>query len=159
MIANLSVQSVDIVYVRYTSKPDQRQFTALITARARDYYVDDRDDSFLRGDSIPATFQEFWTFQLQDNFFQLREIEQTGESNALKEENFFEQMTDKQMESIVGQSVEKTGPAAPWLGKGETTKATRIERMLNFLGETSLFGIESRCCSNRAGFSPTSIWQ
>ena len=39
--------------------------TPLISARARDYYVDDRTRGFLRGDQEPARFQEFWTFQWQ----------------------------------------------------------------------------------------------
>ena len=42
MIDDLKVERVDIVNVRYTHKENQREFTALITASARDYYVDDR---------------------------------------------------------------------------------------------------------------------
>ncbi len=61
-IENLKVEYIDLVNVRYTEKPDQREFTALITASARDYYVDDRSGKFLRGDKAPARFQEFWTF-------------------------------------------------------------------------------------------------
>src|SRR5262249_34552274 len=90
MIADLTVERVDIVNVRYTHKADQREFTALISARARDYYIDDRDQSFLRGDRAAARFQEFWTFQLQNGVWLLREIEQSRESDKLKEENFVE---------------------------------------------------------------------
>ncbi len=54
LIDSLVVKRIDLVNVRYTHKPSDREFTALITAAARDYYVDDRTRSFLRGDSDPA---------------------------------------------------------------------------------------------------------
>ena len=65
MIADLKVEHVDIVNLRYTNKPEQREFTALITASAKDYYLDDRTQKFLRGDEAAAEFQEFWTFHRQ----------------------------------------------------------------------------------------------
>ena len=65
MIADLNVEHVEIVNVRYPQKPAHREFTALFTASASDYYVDDRTGDFLRGDPAPAEFQEFWTFHRQ----------------------------------------------------------------------------------------------
>jgi predicted lipid-binding transport protein (Tim44 family) len=135
-IANLTVERVDLVNVRYTEKPDQREFTALITASARDYYVDDRTDKFLRGDNSPAQFQEFWTFHRSGNNWLLREIEQTGESDILKDENFAEMLTDETLKSIYAETASKEGKAGPWLEKGTEEKATRIDRLLNFLVQT-----------------------
>jgi predicted lipid-binding transport protein (Tim44 family) len=136
LIADLAVEGVDIVNVRYTHKADQREFTALISARARDYYVDDRDQKFLRGDSAAARFQEFWTFQLQSGVWLLREVEQSRESDKLKEENFVEMFTDKQVEGVYAETASPGGPAGPWLEKSVETKASRIERLLNFLVQT-----------------------
>ena len=136
MIENLRVEHVDIVNVRYTHEENECEFTALITAHARDYYVDDRDSHILRGDEASAQFQEFWTFQRQDGAWLLREIEQTRESDKLKEENFFEQFTDKGVEQVYGKAAGQEGPAGPWLEKSVETKATRIERLLNFLAQT-----------------------
>jgi len=136
MIADLQVARVEVVNVRYTNKPDQRAFTALITARARDYYLDDRTQQFLRGDEAPAEFQEFWTFQRQGEAWLLREIEQSRESAALKAANFVEQCTGEQLRQIYGGTADATGPAGPWLDQPVETKATRIERMLNFLMQT-----------------------
>jgi predicted lipid-binding transport protein (Tim44 family) len=133
MIADLTVERVDIVNVRYTHKADQREFTALISARAQDYYVDDRDQSFLRGDRAAARFQEFWTFQLQNGSWLLREIEQSRESDKLKEENFVEMFTDRQVEKVYAETANPGGPAGPWLEKSVETKADRTERLLNFL--------------------------
>ena len=135
-IENLKVERVDLVNVRYPEKPNQREFTALVTASAQDYYVDDRNEKFLRGDSSPARFQEFWTFQRWGDQWRLREIEQAGESDLLKEENFVESLTDETLRGIYGGAAEKSGKAGPWLEKGAEEKATRIDRMLNFLVQT-----------------------
>ncbi len=132
----LKVERVDIVNVRYTEKPDQREFTALITASARDYYIDDRTDKFLRGDKSPAQFQEFWTFHRSGNNWLLREIEQAGESDILKDENYAEMLTDETINGIYGKTAAKEGKAGPWLEKGTEEKATRIDRLLNFLVQT-----------------------
>lgn len=135
-IDNLTIEQVDLVNVRYTEKPDQREFTALITASARDYYVDDRTKKFLRGDTSPAQFQEFWTFHRSGNNWLLREIEQTGESDILKDENFAEMLTDETIKGIYGKTAAKEGEAGPWIEKGAKEKATRIDRLLNFLVQT-----------------------
>ena len=135
-IESLKVEQVDIVNIRYTERPDQREFTALITASARDYYVDDRTNKFLRGDGESATFQEFWTFQRSSDGWLLREIEQAGESDVLKDENFVEMLTDQTLQGIYSEMAGKEGKAGPWLEKGTEEKATRIDRMLNFLVRT-----------------------
>jgi len=135
-IADLSVEAVDIVNVRYTLEPAHREFTALISARARDYYQDDRTGAFLRGDARAARFQEFWIFQRQGDAWILREIEQSRESDALREENFFEQFTDVGRDQVYGGAAGQAGPSGPWLERDVEAKASRVERMLNFLVQT-----------------------
>jgi predicted lipid-binding transport protein (Tim44 family) len=135
-IEQLQVEAVDIVQVNYTEKPDHRSFTALITASARDYYVDDRDQSFLRGDAAPARFQEFWTFHWYNGGWRLREIEQSKESNVLAEENLFEQFTDVGLAQIYDDTAGQAGPAGPNRPAEVDAKAERIERLLNFLVQT-----------------------
>lgn len=132
----LQVKQIDLVNVRYTEKPDLREFTALITASVRDYYIDDRTNMFLRGDAQPARFQEFWTFQRAGDHWVLREIEQSGESDILKDENFVEILTDRTVKGIYQDTAKKEGTAGPWLEKGTEKKASRIERLLNFLVQT-----------------------
>ena len=136
VIGDLRVEHVDIVNVRYTQKENDREFTALISARARDYYIDDRTQKFLRGDQQPARFQEFWTFHRLNGAWLLREIEQTRESDALKQENFFEQFTDVGLNQVYADAAGKQGPVGPWLEKETLAKATRVERLLNFLVQT-----------------------
>ena len=134
-LENLSVEHVDLVNVRYTEKPDRREFTALISASVRDYYVDDRTGKTLRGDDSPSKFQEFWTFHRVKDQWLLREIEQAGESDYLKDENFAEMLTDVTIQGIYREAA-KEGIAGPWLAKGEGKKADRTERLLNFLVQT-----------------------
>jgi predicted lipid-binding transport protein (Tim44 family) len=135
-IDDLRVEKVDIINVRYPEKSDQREFSALITASACDYYVDDRNQKYLRGDKSSARFQEFWTFQRSGDRWLLREIEQSGESDLLKEENFVEMLTDQTLQGIYGGEAVIEGAAGPWLEKGAAVKATRIDRLLNFLVQT-----------------------
>lgn len=135
-IDDLKIEQIDLVNVRYTEKINQREFTALITASARDYYLDDRTENFLRGDQTSARFQEFWTFQMMDGSWLLREIEQAGESDVLKEDNFAEMLTDFTIKGIYGVKAAAKGKAGPWLEKDVEQKANRIERMLNFLSQT-----------------------
>ena len=136
IIGNLNADRIDLVNVRYTFKENQREFTALVTATAKDYYIDDRSRKKIRGDDVSAQFQEFWTFQYFNKAWLLREIEQTRESDALKEENFFEQFTDVGLEQVYGDTAGKEGPAGPWLEHDVEDKDTKIERMLNFLVQT-----------------------
>jgi predicted lipid-binding transport protein (Tim44 family) len=135
-IDDLKVERIDLVNVRYTNKPDQREFTAFVTASARDYYLDDRTSRFLRGDKSPARFQEFWTFHLSGDHWLLREIEQAGESDILKDENFVEMLTDQTIKGIYEEAAAKEGKAGPWVEKATEEKATRIDRLLNFLVQT-----------------------
>ncbi len=135
-IDDLTVERIDLVNVRYTEKGNQREFTALITASARDYYLDDRSGKFLRGDRTPARFQEFWTFQLMNGRWLLREIEQAGEADILKDDNFAEMLTEETLKGIYGEASVPTGEAGPWLEKEVEQKAGRTDRLLNFLSQT-----------------------
>jgi predicted lipid-binding transport protein (Tim44 family) len=87
MVDVKSIDSIDIVQVRYGKSRDNREFTALITATAADFFVDARTNNLIRGSRTPAQFQEFWTFQqsARDGAWLLREIQQTRESDVLRE--------------------------------------------------------------------------
>jgi predicted lipid-binding transport protein (Tim44 family) len=132
-IEGLSVQKVDLVNVRYPNDENAREFTALISASARDYYIDDRTRDFVRGDEEPAPFQEFWTFHLVDGKWLLREIEQTKESDALKTDNFFEPFTDHGVQVVYAETAGREGPVGPAVAAGTELKVTRVERLLNYL--------------------------
>lgn len=132
----LRVEQIDLIHLNYTDKPAQRAFTALITAWLRDYYVDDRTGSFLRGDDEPARFQEFWTFQFCEGTWRLREIEQSREADYLRTENFFEAFTEAGRDEIYGKAAGQTGPLGPNLPVAVQAKDANIDRLLNFLEAT-----------------------
>jgi predicted lipid-binding transport protein (Tim44 family) len=129
VLADLTVLRVDLVHLRYPEAADQREFTALITARARDHYVDDRDRSFLRGDTAPATFQEFWTFQRQGDAWLLREIEQTRESDFLREPNYVE----KPPAQLPPPPDPAAAPPGPGLDPRGAAKVAGVDRLLRGL--------------------------
>jgi predicted lipid-binding transport protein (Tim44 family) len=136
-------------------------FAALITATARDYYVDDRSQNFLRGDNAPAQFQEFWTFQLCDGEWKLREIEQSKESNLLTTENFFEPFTDTGRDQVYGAAAGTSGPAGPALPAQVQDKAQKIDRLLNFLVVTDkLWNRDEMIATARRVFTSLELtWQ
>ena len=136
LIEGLNVGAVDLVNVRYPNDSNAREFTALISASARDYYIDDRDNDFVRGDKEPEPFQEFWTFHLVDGKWLLREIEQTKESDALKTDNFFEPFTDHGVKRVYAEAANREGPVGPSVAADAELKETRVERLLNYLVQT-----------------------
>jgi predicted lipid-binding transport protein (Tim44 family)/ribosomal 50S subunit-recycling heat shock protein len=133
-LGDLQVNKIEIVHLRHAAKKEQQEFTALIEATVKDYYVNDTTGAFLRGDSAPETFQEFWVFQRSGDRWLLREIEQTRESNALREENFVEELTPMQLGNMYGALGAKAeGEKAPWLEKSVAEKGNKVQRLLNFL--------------------------
>jgi uncharacterized membrane protein YgcG len=130
-IDNLCVDRIDLVNVRFTQRADQREFTALIAATARDYYTDDRTGAVLRGDDIPTRFQEFWIFHFMNGNWLLREIEQSRESDALRDQNVVETMSDAQVEQIAGPAPKAIH--APWADPDSSARASRLEARLQEL--------------------------
>jgi len=134
-IDDLKILHIDLVHVRYTRKPEQREFTALITASARDYYTDERTGEFLRGDRYSALFQEFWIFHFFNGRWLLREIEQSRESDVLREDSLVESMNRSQIEQLAGPR--PITVHAPWADPGVTTRAPRLEAQLNALANSN----------------------
>ena len=161
VISGLKVDAIDLVNVRYTLRKEDREFTALITATATDFYIDDRTSERLRGDQGPAQFQEFWTFQYYHDAWILREVEQTAESDILNDDNLFEQFTDKGVEQVEGAAAKKEGPEGPWLEGPAMTKERRVERMLTFLVKTdSIWDRKKMLLTSRSMFlSVTGAWE
>ena len=119
-----SVQSIDLVHVRYGTSIDDREFTALITATAIDCYIHDETKKLIRGDRTAETFQEFWTFQFIRNGWYLREIEQTKESDIMHEPN-----------DVSGLPGDASVDAPPPLPEADSSVG-RMSRLLDSLGQT-----------------------
>ena len=87
MMDDLKVLHVDFVHVSCPLEKEGRSFTALITASAADYIVSEMTErSSFRG-ALPATFQEFWTFNQLNGNWALARIDQVGEFDFLNAPN------------------------------------------------------------------------
>ena len=84
---DLAINRIDFAHVRYRPRLNEREVVALISATARDSYVDDRSGKFLRGSRAPKPFQEFWVFEFDEGAWRLRRIAQTQDGDYLDYEN------------------------------------------------------------------------
>ncbi|MEF3279602.1 MAG: TIM44-like domain-containing protein [Elusimicrobiota bacterium] len=137
IIEDLSVLSIDLVGLRYTIKEDGRFFTALITAQAKDYYIDDRTNQFLKGDATISIFQEFWTFKFSNGKWLLDSIEQTQESDILSREDFVEQfINDSVYQKIYEKDISKNSYSEAQFENSPIIKTNKITSYLNSLEKT-----------------------
>lgn len=83
LLSDLELRWMELVHV--AAEGSQCSFTVLLEASARDHYVDDRTNAFLRGSHGSERFQECWTFHLDDGQWKLREIEQVDEAASMEE--------------------------------------------------------------------------
>lgn len=144
VVAEIVIKAVDLVHINYSHQPEARTFTALILASAADYYVDDRDNKYLRGNRLPEDFQEFWTFRFQGGAWLLDDIEQTAESDKLSREDFVEQFTDGQVSQITGTDAPLPRVIGPAAEPAVVEKGAKIGRMLNFLAASDQMWTKDR---------------
>ena len=98
VLENLKINRIAIIHLKQSHDKNRREFTALIDASVKDYYIDDRTRGFIRGDTVALEFQEFWIFQRKDNKWLLREIEQANESDRLEMEDVW-----REKDSVIGE--------------------------------------------------------
>jgi len=84
---DVSVQDVDFVHIRYTPETEDRSFTVLISASARDYITDEAGSTLISGSRDLGSFQEFWTFQQQNGGWVPARIDQTTEDYIMMAPN------------------------------------------------------------------------
>ena len=87
MMEAVQVYHVDFVHVRRPEQKEGRAFTALITAAAKDYTIDESTGSLVSGSREPASFQEFWTFHQLNGAWALARIDQIGDLDFLNAPN------------------------------------------------------------------------
>ncbi len=121
VMENLSLLRVDFVHVRCTREKEGRTFTALVTASACDYMVD--ESSYSRGPSgrEPEPFQEFWTFYRLYGNWALARIDQPSEMDFLNAPNLPE--TPAGAAPSPAQPFAAAGAAAPFAAAAPFTAA------------------------------------
>lgn len=87
VMEGLKLLSVDFVHVRCPREKEGRAFTALITASACDYVINEQASYGGSSGRDPEPFQEFWTFYQLDGRWALARIDQTSEMDFLNAPN------------------------------------------------------------------------
>ncbi len=87
MMEDVQVGHVDFVHVRRPEQKEGRAFTALVTASARDYTLDERHGGLVSGSREPSSFQEYWTFHQLNGGWALARIDQLGDLDFLNAPN------------------------------------------------------------------------
>jgi len=135
-IEQLQVEAVDIVHVNYTENADHRAFTALITASARDYYVDDRDQSFRRGDDAPAALPGVLDLPLVQRRMAPARNRTVAGVQRPRGRKLFRAIHRRGSRPDLRRGRRPNRPAGPNRPAEVGAKAQRIERLLNFLVQT-----------------------
>lgn len=63
MFDRINVTDVRVVHVEVPAGKERHTFTALISAKSKDFFEDDDRGAVVRGDKKTYAYQEFWTFR------------------------------------------------------------------------------------------------
>jgi len=63
LFGQIDVTDVQVVLLQVPAQKLKQSFVALISARSRDFFQDDKTGELLRGDRKTYAYQEFWTFK------------------------------------------------------------------------------------------------
>ena len=82
------VTDVDILHVEAPAGKENHTFTALISAKSKDYVEDEETGDILRGDKKTYAYQEFWTFRRSEKRWLVELIRPPGDLDfVLQEKN------------------------------------------------------------------------
>jgi|GEM_PF-3881646 len=82
----IQVTDVDVLHVEAPTGKENHTFTALISARSRDYYEDEETGEAVRGDKKMYAYQEFWTFRRSEKRWLVELIRPTTDLDFVLEE-------------------------------------------------------------------------
>lgn len=63
IFGRVEVTDVDVLQVEAPTGKENHSFTALVSAKSRDFFEDDETGELVRGDKKLYAYQEFWTFR------------------------------------------------------------------------------------------------
>jgi hypothetical protein len=79
----VDVEEVEIVHFEAPAAQAKHTFTALISAKSRDYFRDDKSGEVLRGDKKYYAYQEFWRFRRTKARWVLERIRPSGDMDTV----------------------------------------------------------------------------
>jgi predicted lipid-binding transport protein (Tim44 family) len=81
----VDVTDVNVLHVEAPAGKERHTFTALITARSKDYVADDETDEVLRGDRKTYVYQELWTFRRSEKRWLVELIRPSSDVDSVLE--------------------------------------------------------------------------
>jgi len=79
----VEVEEIEIVHFEAPASQSRHTFTALISAKSRDYFRDDKSGEVLRGDKKYYAYQEFWRFRRTTARWVLERIRPSGDMDTV----------------------------------------------------------------------------
>jgi Tim44-like domain len=83
VFAPVEVSEVGIVHFEAPKSREKHTFTALIAAKSRDYFADEKSGEVLRGDKKSYIYQEFWTFRRSADRWLVSRIRPAGDMDTV----------------------------------------------------------------------------
>jgi len=79
----VDVEEIEIVHFEAPASPSKHTFTALVSARSRDYFRDDKSGEVRRGDKKYYAYQEFWRFRRTKARWVLERVRPSGDMDVV----------------------------------------------------------------------------
>jgi predicted lipid-binding transport protein (Tim44 family) len=92
-IVDLRIERQEFMHLSCPGRLDMQEVTALLTFRARVYFIDERTGLYTCGSRSLEWFQEFWTFRRQGDRWLLQAIERSHESDRLQRANLIDYLS------------------------------------------------------------------
>ena len=81
----VEVTDVDIIHIEVPVGKTNHKFTALVSAKLKDYFADAESGELLRGDKKTYMYQEFWTFRRGKESWLVERIRPAGDMDRILE--------------------------------------------------------------------------
>jgi hypothetical protein len=83
LFSPVEIEEIAIVHFEAPATTTRHTFTALISAKSRDYFRDDKSGEVLRGDKKYYAYQEFWRFRRTKARWVLERIRPSGDMDTV----------------------------------------------------------------------------
>jgi hypothetical protein len=77
------VSEVQVIHIEAAGPPDKHTFTALISAKSRDYHAHEKSGKVLRGAKTTYIYQEFYRFRRSRGKWRVEEIRPSGDMDVV----------------------------------------------------------------------------
>ncbi|HKA08044.1 MAG TPA: TIM44-like domain-containing protein [Gemmataceae bacterium] len=92
LFGQIEITDVQVVQLQVPAQKLKHTFIALISAKSRDFYQDDKTGELLRGDRKTYAYQEFWTFKRSKERWLVESIRTSSDmDNVLAAKNLMTQ--------------------------------------------------------------------